>query len=381
MNFKIEYMELENIQSTNIQPRRSKKGQIKTSFLGLPLIKKIKKLKYTKMIEFDLRAYANLLYNLFKLRCFSEHQISIKLRLQHLTTYFVIEDLSGKSFYLNPTVLANHSSVKYFLRVTNNVFYPEADKFGNFRLDGDGQDVKNGLLMLTIDEYNNKKALSSIIEMGGPPCLEDSRVFIYQKKEFLVSTLLESSPKSGGSWKSSVGIFDLESRVFYLIPSPFGKRIEKNWVPFESDKSDAYIYLIYQSDPLCILRVDLKTKKFNLLNGPPSKKPRLNGGSQAVLLPNGTYIRVARKKFAWPKYGWINFNYFVLHNSSFEEISRSKPFIFEQLGIEICNGLALVGDNLILSWAKNDRVVYTSTIPLNCVVSDFEKIAGIRRYI
>ena len=121
--------------------------------------------------------------------------------------------------------------------------------------------------------------------------------------------------------------------------------------------------------------MDLKTKKLNLLYGPPSNNPRLNGGSQAVLLNNGNFIRVARRKYAWPKYGWIYFNYFVLHNSNFEEISRSKPFIFEQLGIEICNGLALNDGDLILSWAKNEREVYTSKIPLNCVLSDFENVA------
>ena len=375
VNFKFEYMELENIQSTNMQPKRSEKEQIGVSFLILSLIKKIRKLKYVKIIEFNLKAYANLFYYLFKLRCFTENQIVIKLRLQHITSHFLVQDLSGKSFYSNPSVLADHSSTKYFLRVTNNAFYPAADKFGNWRIDGDGQDIKNGLLKLVVDEVDKKKTFSTVIDMEGPPCLEDSRVFISENKEFVVSTLVESSRITGGSWKSSVGIFDLESKVFYVIPSPFGKRIEKNWIPFESNKRDGYIYLIYQSDPLCIIKLNLKNKKLNLLHGPPSNKPRLNGGSQAVLLNNGNYIRVARRKYAWPNYGWIYFNYFVLHNPNFEEISRSKPFIFEQLGIEICNGLALNGGDLILSWAQNERMVYTSKIPLNCVLSDFENMA------
>jgi len=373
MNFKIEYLVFANGQSENTEPKHLKLRQGKIPFTLVSLLKKIRKLNYFKILEFNFRAYANFFYYSFKVRSLSEHKIIIKLRLRHLINQFLIQDLSGKSFYSNPTVLADKSTVKYFLRVTNNAFYPAADEFGNWHIDGDGQDIKNGLLMLEVDELNNKKTLSSIIDMVGPPCLEDSRVFISQNKEFLVSTFVESSRISGGSWKSSVGILDLESKVLYVMPSPFGVRIEKNWIPFESSKSDDCINLIYQSDPLCVLKVDLKTKKLNLLNGPPSKKARLNGGSQAVLLKNGNYIRVARRKYAWPKYGWIYFNYFVLHKPNFEEISRSKPFIFEQLGIEICNGLALNGDDLILSWAKNERTVYTSTISLNCVLSNFEK--------
>jgi hypothetical protein len=100
------------------------------------------------------------------------------------------------------------------------------------------------------------------------------------------------------------------------------------------------------------------------------QKP-LNGGSQCIKLKDGSYLRVARKRFAVLGMGRIHFNYFVHHDAGLTELGRSRPFIFRRLGFEICNGMKLSDTgNIYVTWAQNDREMFVARCSV-CSVLDF----------
>jgi hypothetical protein len=84
----------------------------------------------------------------------------------------------------------------------------------------------------------------------------------------------------------------------------------------------------------------------------------LNGGSGFVLVDNLYYLRVARIQFSLAKLGRTRVSVIVKHDLNFTEISRSKPFIFQSLGVEICNGFAYSHDTFYFSWGQDDRSMY-----------------------
>jgi len=65
-------------------------------------------------------------------------------------------------------------------------------------------------------------------------------------------------------------------------------------------------------------------------------------------------MRVARLQFQIYGLGGCRISVLVLHDLKFKEVARSKPFIFNKLGVEICNGLMVKDDLVFFSWGEDD---------------------------
>lgn len=257
---------------------------------------------------------------------------------------------------LNPTITQS-GKIEIYYRKTTGALFPKAKLNGISRVDNPSKNFKNAVMRLELAEDMSISKQDTTIDLMDSPCLEDVRAISFKDRTLLVGTLvLTSSPNP---WSSTVAIYDTVTKVTTELKSPNNRRIEKNWVPIEIKGN--ILRLLYSSVPTHIVEVDLITgeQKNSILDGTKTSEKPLSGGSQFVLLNNGSYLRVARKRFSVIGMGHIHLNYFVHHDTNFMEISRSRPFVFRKLGFEICNGMRLEKNgDVYLSWAENDREMF-----------------------
>ena len=261
----------------------------------------------------------------------------------------------GSLWNLNPTISSN-SNIYY--RQTTGAFFPIAGLDGNPQIENVSKEFKNATFKASISPNFEVEQITEVLPLSGDPCLEDLRVISEGEKEYLVGTLVtSSSPKP---WKSTVAIYDVQKHRTISLVSPFGYQIEKNWVPI--DVSNGLVRILYSSNPLQVIEMDLNTGVQRNLIPVKQSKSNLSGGSQFVKLNNGEYLRVARKRFAVFNRGRIHLSYLVIHDANLIEIKRSRPFIFQTIGFEICNGLSLNKEGeIVFSWGENDRKMFLAT--------------------
>jgi hypothetical protein len=152
-----------------------------------------------------------------------------------------------------------------------------------------------------------------------------------------------------------------------IVHSDTDKYIEKNWVVIEQLGTE--LIMLKQSHPQEIVSVDSLTGVAKSITSSESIKDRpssvLNGGSAFVLIDNAYYMRVARIQIPLPNVGVARISVIVMHDLSYREISRSKPFIFQKLGVEVCNGFAYNASSFIFSWGQDDRSMFIASCEKN----------------
>ena len=259
---------------------------------------------------------------------------------------------------LNPTVSGNSN---VYFRQTTGAFFPQAGLDGNPLLENVSQEFKNAIFRGRISSNLEIDSVFEVLPLTGVPCLEDVRVVSERERDYLVGTLVTSSRPN--PWKSSVAIYDIGKRRTIVLKSPLNNSIEKNWVPIEV--SNGWLKILYSSNQLQIIDVDLDTGHQSNSVPISQSKTVLNGGSQFLKLHDGRYLRVARKRFAVIYRGRVHLSYLVLHDENFIELKRSRPFIFQTVGFEICNGLIQTSEGeIIFSWGENDRKMFLATASL-----------------
>jgi hypothetical protein len=278
----------------------------------------------------------------------------------------VVKDISIESsdglWNINPTI---SNGLNIYFRQTTGAFFPIAKLDGIPRMDNPTGNFGNGIFKAKVTPNLKLKSVYEILPLRSTPCLEDVRVIEDNGKEYLIGTLVTSSrPKP---WKSSVAIYDVQSKRMVILKSPRNRENEKNWVPIEA--SEGSVKILYSSNPQITIEVDLQTGEQINSIPIPQKGADLNGGSQLLKLPDGRYLRIARKRFAVLNRGRIHLSYFVLHDRNLMEINRSRPFVFQTLGFEICNGLSFIDKHeIIIAWGENDRKMYLATASLEEII-------------
>ena len=155
-------------------------------------------------------------------------------------------------------------------------------------------------------------------------------------------------------------LIDLETNAGIIITSADPSKTEKNWVVI--NESHDSLFFLAQSKPLIIEKVNIKTGVSERVvlqeNESQLSSKNLNGGSPFVKIDSNHFLRVARLQFGIYGIGTCRISVLVLHDLEFKEVARSKPFIFNNLGIEICNGLMIKDDSVYFSWGEDDVAMY-----------------------
>lgn len=159
--------------------------------------------------------------------------------------------------------------------------------------------------------------------------IEDLRLVNYSGKVFMSGNIRTSDTKI------EMAVSELHPVNFQFMSTD--RMCEKNWLPFD----DKYIY---EFSPFTIT----DGKNICFTQDYPLKNAR--GSAGPVPYKNG-YISIIH--YAW-KYTYY-FHRLVYHDANMKIISTSKPFIFEQLGIEFCIGAVIKDDLLVMIYTVYDR--------------------------
>ena len=278
---------------------------------------------------------------------------------------------------MNPSVSVNGSEVRVFTRATSFVFNPKTNSRGHNSLTTTDAEtkkvqidnhsiVRNALLTGLLTKTGVLVQEEVLLPESPPPTFEDVRPFIYKNKVHLIGTwTTQITVGTKSVITQSIAIYSIEEKRFSFLASPFDLAMEKNWVPIEvvGDKLMAF----YSSQPARVLEIDLISSKVHLIsiNEHPSKL-NFHGRSQFIRLPSGNFLRIASSRYPIKDFGSVHFSFLVEHNPDYEEIRISRPFLFQTPGFEICNGLQVLSENmLILTWGCNDRASYFSKVSIN----------------
>ena len=188
--------------------------------------------------------------------------------------------------------------------------------------------------------------------------LEDPR-FLPRNSNLL---LVHVRHKPNSHFHYSVGIINLESRELFLLNAPHQAEIEKNWVAmqFESDE----LLILRSTYPYSTLRVNLKTSRFLESTETYEKLGKIHNGTNFLLINSLFYIRLVRIRLSTIGTKKAHFNFLVFHDLDFNEIKRTQPFIFNNIGYEICNSMELKEEQVIFAWGEEDKRIIMGSLPL-----------------
>ncbi len=274
---------------------------------------------------------------------------------------------------LNPSVVRKDNKIFVVWRETNGVFSSKANLFGQMQLDKKGNETVNKLFIGELLDNGDVQNVSLLTDSSQGLSLEDPRIFLNENELWVIATKLTSVKGPNGSkWSSTISLLSFPGLGKFDLVSPFEKNIEKNWVPIEVKKDK--ICLLYSSYPAISLSVDLRTGlQSNPTTSDEQYERRFNGGSQFVKLHNGDFIRVVRRRVPFSWRGYCHISYLVLHDSNLALKRISKPFVFNRIGIEVCNGLTLDAQGKFLfSWGEEDRSMYVARTEYDQLLMWFE---------
>ena len=178
--------------------------------------------------------------------------------------------------------------------------------------------------------------------------------------------------ESTSPWKSSVVLESISTGQITILPSPYSKGIEKNWVPVDIDNS---LTLLYGSNPIVMIKLDEKQLTHEFVFTKNRSQLILNNRTQVIKTdhPKIPYIRVASKKYAKRKFGYTPLHYFEILSKNLQPLGLSKPFIFSSRKQEYCQGIAFKDSVIFLSWSEQEKHNFIGSIELDEVIKLFPK--------
>jgi hypothetical protein len=312
-----------------------------------------------------------LTYLFFKFK-YESHKTYLYLRSKWGSIYdskiplrFCTEIIMPDSEYysLNPTLDFNQGKFVYFSRISNISHKPETNFWEQSVIKNSPENLINGTCSFELDDSYHVKNYTLVIPPSTTPNFEDPRCFKIKNELVLFGNYVEKYPiDNDRSFVCKVGFYNLSNGKFTIFDSPNGRNIEKNWIPFQYD--DNKITLVYESNPLTILKFDITSLKFEKKILSNNLEFNFHGGSQFVKVGSGEFLRIVRYKFRFPRKGLVQLSFAMIHDEKLNVKFVSKPFIFRKFGFETCNGLSLFDDELIFTWGEDDEKMFVGKIAL-----------------
>ena len=316
---------------------------------------------------FRIRIIQTKLY-LAKLRI-HKSDLPVKLQSSHAINF-----PKFGSHFMNPSVVYDGVKFQGVARISNGGISQFCDYAGRpiqeYRKRSEL--LLNGIIVFQLNLMGEVSGLKVIRELSTIPNFEDPRIFIYKNQKFLVMTNVVSPlGQEKGPWSCTVMLENLESGKSYQLASPTARKIEKNWVPIQNEQN---LQLLYSSNPITVIDFDIAQERYNLTTTDNFSQLPLNNRTQVIKTPHPLipYLRIASRKFANPKVGYTPFHYFEILSVTYKPIRISKPFVFKCIQMEMCQGLTLHGEQVVLTWTEKDIDNYVGTIKLEAIIDFFD---------
>ena len=149
-----------------------------------------------------------------------------------------------------------------------------------------------------------------------------------------------------------------------LLPSPFGFTQEKNWAPFVRGGE---LHFVYSFDPLLVLRCDPATGGLSFTDPAAARAARDNlrfllGGSSAGLpVPGGFLFAAHRRRVSVRMHRSYLTRIYHLDDAA-TRLTAGRYFSIGKPRIQFVNGLALEGEDLVLSYGDMDRSAHACRV-------------------
>lgn len=266
-------------------------------------------------------------------------------------------------FIFNPTLTLTREKFQYFCRMSNISHKPKTNFWEREHTIDPHKKLINGTCSFELDDSYNVKNFRVVISPTVTPNFEDPRSFEIGDEIVLFGNYVQKYPFGADrEFICQVGFYNLATKKFTLFDSPNRNNIEKNWIPFRFNGNK--ITMIYESNPLTILVIDMLSLKFEKKVISEELEFNFHGGSQFVKVSPDEYLRIVRYKFRFPKRGLVQLSFAMLHDEKLNVKFVSNPFIFQKFGFETCNGLALNNEELVFTWGEDDKKVFIGKISL-----------------
>jgi len=284
-------------------------------------------------------------------------KLILNLRHVQYTLYHTrgkFENRYGPLAYLNPENDITLTTTNYFCSLDDNLSITSFNRINTSKYD-----------------------IIPIWEFVG---LEDARLVRWNDKLYICGVRRDTKINGEGRMElSEIKILDNKVTEIsrFRIPSPNNddtSYCEKNWMPI----LDIPYHFVKWTNPTEVVKVDpiKKTCTQVFLGTDYSSKRDIRGGSQVITI--GDYrVAITHEVDLWQnKNNNKEATYrhrIVTWDKDWNIVNISDEFDFMTGYIEFCCGLAIKGDNVLVSFGYEDNAAYLLKIPLNY----FKTLAGI----
>lgn len=208
--------------------------------------------------------------------------------------------------------------------------------------------------------------------------LEDARVVRWNGTLYLSGVRRDTTPNGVGRMELST-IENNKEIKRWRIPAPGNNDTycEKNWMPI----LDMPYHYVKWTNPTEIVKVDPITETCKTVLHNPQIPPihDYRGGSQVVRIGNHfvalthtvrLFYTEANKKDAIYRHS------FIVWDENWNLLKHTKEFSFMNSDIEFCCGLAVHGDNVLISFGQSDNAAFVLSCPKDFIIDYLNEDIG-----
>ncbi|PWC36259.1 hypothetical protein [Azospirillum sp. TSO35-2] len=155
-----------------------------------------------------------------------------------------------------------------------------------------------------------------------------------------------------------------DGKILGILPlvSPMDWAWEKNWMPVVRGRT---LHLIYSCRPSIVISLDFTKNTMSTwqAGSGPEDLQGWSGSSQGCDIDGSALCVVHRKERVDDRLRYSH--RFVMFDRDLRICAMSKPFIFQQDGVEFCAGMTRVRDRLFLSYGVADTVAMIGTMSVD----------------
>ncbi len=299
------------------------------------------------------------------------------LRLNIIATQKIRPSVLPEYYHYNPTLQLKDGIIRVFWRVSAFSYANYKDDLGRYH-GNNLEDLQNferiatGVLssasesdfgIVTDENVLPEVEIINKAEVAKAIGYEGSKVYVEDPRAHEGTGRYITAIARFGKYEKNLCrmlLLDLTAYNGIIIPTLDPSKTEKNWIVIH--ELEDYLFFLNQSKPHIIEKVNIKTGVSERVtiqeNESQLSSKNVNGGSPFVRIDSKHFIRVARLQFGIYGVGTCRISVLVLHDLEFKEVARSKPFVFNKLGVEICNGLMIKDDLVYFSWGVDDLEMY-----------------------
>lgn len=254
----------------------------------------------------------------------------------------------------------------------------------NYRIEPSGKYTAladEGFLSQTWVSYplESPKRLSDLASEGYTN-LEDPRLYVAGGDLRIMWSMREGTSSDAGNVIVTARLDGTDLSSWRRLNSPYGRRVEKNWMPYSGDLEDEIV--MYDLAWVERYRAGDDLQRLSRAVHPIPHLKRHSGSSQFIRWDDG-WIGVSHwyvetigplKRIAARLYA----HHFVWFSADHSCGRLSAPFFFMERGVEFCAGIARRDDAIILTFGLADRRAAALEVEMSVIYKFMQRGTGFR---